>query len=101
MISRLRKQPEKKSAHGYSWIDDYSWIHQDNCLEILRDTNKLNAEVRKHLEGENNYTKKTLLESYKNILILISPVMPHFACECLEIIKNDKALEALIDAIIH
>ncbi len=63
MISRLRKQPEKKSAHGYSWIDDYSWIHQDNCLEILRDTNKLNAEVRKHLEGENNYTKNKMKDT--------------------------------------
>ena len=46
MISRLRKQPEKKSAHGYTWIDEYSWIHQDNCLEILRDPNKLNSEVK-------------------------------------------------------
>ena len=39
---------------------------------------------------ENNYTKKTLIENYNNILILISPVMPHFANECLEIIKSRK-----------
>ena len=56
-IPQLRKQPEKKSCHGYSWIDEYSWIHQDNCLEILRDTSKLNPEVRKYLEEENAYTK--------------------------------------------
>ena len=46
MIPRLRKQPEKKSCHGKEWIDDYSWVHQDNCLEILRDPSKLNPEVK-------------------------------------------------------
>ena len=40
---------------------------------------------------ENNYTKKTLFESYSNILILISPVIPHFANECLEIIKCENS----------
>ena len=40
-IPQLRKQTEKKNCHGYSWEDDYSWIHQDNCLEILRDRKKL------------------------------------------------------------
>ena len=63
MISRLRKQPEKKSAHGYSWIDDYSWVHQGNCLEILRDPNKLNSEVKKHLEAENAYTKEKMKDT--------------------------------------
>ena len=57
MIPRLRKQPEKKSCHGYNWIDDYSWVHQDNCLEILRDPSKVNPEVRKYIESENAYTK--------------------------------------------
>jgi oligopeptidase B len=56
-IPQLRKQPEKKSCHGHTWIDDYSWIHQNNCLEILRDTSKLNPEVRSYLEEENAYTK--------------------------------------------
>ena len=43
-----------------SWLqleDDYSWIHQDNCLEILRDTSKLNPEVRQYLEEENIFKK--------------------------------------------
>ena len=42
-IPQLRKQTEKKSCHNYTWVDDYSWIHQENCLEILRDKNKLNT----------------------------------------------------------
>ena len=62
-IPQLRKQPEKKSCHGYTWIDDYSWIHQDNCLEILRDTSKLNPEVRKYLEEENTYTKENMKDT--------------------------------------
>ena len=62
-IPQLRKQPEKKSCHGYTWIDDYSWIHQDNCLEILRDTSKLNPEVRKYLEEENAYTKENMKDT--------------------------------------
>ena len=59
-IPQLRKQPEKKSCHNYNWTDDYSWIHQDNCLEILRDTNKLNPEVKKYLEEENKYTAEEM-----------------------------------------
>ncbi len=63
MIPRLRKQPEKKTCHSYTWIDEYSWIHQDNCLEILRDTSKLNPEVKKYLESENAYTKKNMKDT--------------------------------------
>ena len=59
-IPQLRKQPEKKSSHGYKWIDNYSWIHQDNCLEILRDPSKVNPEVRKYIEAENAHTKKQM-----------------------------------------
>ena len=57
-IPQLRKQTEKKSCHGYGWEDDYSWVHQKNCLEILRDKAKLNPEVKTYLEQENKYTEK-------------------------------------------
>ena len=57
-IPQLRKEEEEKTCHGYTWIDNYSWIHQENCLDILRDKSKLNPEVRKYLEQENAYTKK-------------------------------------------
>ena len=68
-IPQLRKQPEKKSCHGYSWIDEYSWIHQNNCLEILRDTSKLNPEVKKYLEEENNFTNLIKLLNERNLHI--------------------------------
>ena len=69
-IPQLRKQPEKKSCHGYKWIDNYSWIHQDNCLEILRDTSKLNPEVRKYLDEENAFSSsRYFLTSGFNLLV--------------------------------
>ncbi len=38
-------------------------------------------------ELKNSYTKKTLLENYEKILVLLLPVLPHFANECLENLK--------------
>ncbi len=59
-IPQLRKQTEKKTCHSYVWEDNYSWVHQENCLEILRDKKKLNPEVQKYLELENAYTEKNM-----------------------------------------
>ena len=92
-------------------LDEIKKDHkEDKDEEIIKFTNKLIKEVTKNLDNfsynkiianlhemhsfvskqiKNNYTKKTLLESYNNILILILPVMPHFASECLEIIKSE------------
>jgi oligopeptidase B len=54
---RLEKKPEIKSYHNTKWKDDYSWIHQQNILEVLKDGSKLLPGVRKYLEAENSYTK--------------------------------------------
>ena len=66
-IPQLRKQTEKKTCHSYVWEDNYSWVHQENCLEILRDKKKLNPEVQKYLELENAYTEKNINHS-KNFI---------------------------------
>ena len=55
-IPQLKKKSEIKTCHDYSWEDNYSWIHQDDILEVLKDSKKLNLEVRKYLEEENSYT---------------------------------------------
>ena len=39
-------------------------------------------------ELKNKYTKSSLLENYSKILITMSPIIPHFANECLEILGN-------------
>ena len=54
-IPQLKKKPELKSCHNITWEDDYSWIHQENILEVLKDSSKLLPEVRKYLEDENDY----------------------------------------------
>jgi oligopeptidase B len=59
-IPYLKKKPELKSCHNVTWEDNYSWIHQKNILEVLRDKNKLLPEVKDYLEEENKYTEHHL-----------------------------------------
>jgi oligopeptidase B len=54
-IPQLNKKSEIKSCHDVSWEDNYSWIHQKDILEVLKDNKKLNPKVRKYLEEENSY----------------------------------------------
>ena len=69
-IPQLKKKPELKSCHNTTWEDNYSWIHQDNILEVLKDSSKLLPGVRKYLEEENNFTEHNLKDTkkYKKIL---------------------------------
>jgi oligopeptidase B len=60
------KKPEKKSCHNVTWEDNYSWIHQKNILEVLKDITKLDPEVKKYLEQENSYTEYHL-KNTKNL----------------------------------
>jgi oligopeptidase B len=55
-IPQLKKKTEIKTYHNISWEDDYSWIHQSDILEVLKDNKKLDPEVRKYLDEENSYT---------------------------------------------
>ena len=54
-VPQLRKKLEIKSCHNVTWEDNYSWIHQKDILEVLKDKNKLNPEVKEYLEQENEY----------------------------------------------
>ena len=56
-IPQLSKKSETKSCHNVTWTDDYSWVHQKNILEVLKDSSKLLPEVRKYLEEENKFTE--------------------------------------------
>jgi len=48
--------------------------------------NQINSEI------DNNYTSKTLIKNYKKILIVMMPVIPHFANECFSNIDENKNL---------
>ena len=40
-------------------------------------------------EINNGYKPETLIENYKKILIVITPIIPHFANECLQMINKN------------
>ena len=56
-IPQLKRKLEVKKYHNFELKDEFSWVHQKNILEVLKDSSKLNPEVRKYLEEENAYTK--------------------------------------------
>ena len=62
-VPQLRKKPEIKSCHNVKWEDNYSWIHQGDILEVLKDKNKLNPEVKEYLIQENNYADHHLRDT--------------------------------------
>ena len=62
-VPQVKKKPELKSCHNVTWEDNYSWVHQENILEVLRDGSKLLPEVREYLEQENNYTEYNLKDT--------------------------------------
>jgi len=86
---------------------------KDHDEEITKYTNKYLKKVQDNLESfsynkiianlyemysflnkqiEKTYTKNTILENYEKILVAMTPILPHFASECLSImnIKNFK-----------
>ena len=65
-IPQLQKKPELKSCHNKTWEDDYSWIHQENILEVLKDNSKLLPEVREYLEEENRFFEYQMTDT-KNL----------------------------------
>ena len=55
-IPQLKRKLEIKKYHGFELKDEFSWVHQKDILDVLKDSSKLNSEVRKYLEEENAYT---------------------------------------------
>ena len=62
-IPQLKKKNELKSCHNVTWEDNYSWVHQANILDVLKDSSKLDPEVRKYLEDENDFTNHHLKDT--------------------------------------
>jgi len=62
---KLKRKLEVKKHHGSEIKDEFSWVHQKNILEVLKDSSKLNPEVRKYLEEENAYTNFQMKDTKK------------------------------------
>ena len=86
-IPQLEKKPELKSCHNTTWEDNYSWIHQENILEVLKDSSKLLPKVRKYLDEENTHaeyylkntkdTQKSLFDEIKGRIKLDDESLPY------------------------
>ena len=66
-IPQLKKKPETKTCHNVSWVDNYSFVDQKkpSIIEVLKDSSKLNPEVKKYIDEENAYTKYNLKDTEK------------------------------------
>jgi len=62
-IPQLAKKPEKKSCHNVIWEDNYSWLHQKNILEVLKDASKLQPKIKDYLLEENAYVEHHLKDT--------------------------------------
>jgi oligopeptidase B len=54
------RRPHSFTTHGITVVDDYAWLKDADWQEVLRDPDVLNADIRKYLEAENDYTESLL-----------------------------------------
>ncbi len=92
-VPQLKKKPELKSCHNTTWEDNYSWIHQDNILEVLKDSSKLLPDVRKYLEEENNFTEHNLKDTKKYQKILFDEIKGRIKLDDESLKFKDKEFE--------
>ncbi len=92
-IPQLKKKLELKSCHNTTWEDNYSWIHQENILEVLKDGSKLLPDVRKYLEEENNYTEHNLKNTKKYQKILFDEIKGRIKLDDESLKYKDKEYE--------
>ncbi|MAH88604.1 MAG: peptidase S9 [Pelagibacterales bacterium] len=59
----LKKKKSVKYFHGYKLTDYYSWVHQNNILDVLSDANLLDKDVKNYLIKENSYANKMMSET--------------------------------------
>ena len=55
-IPKLKKIKSEKKYHDLNLIDEYAWVDQPNILEVLKDANKLDPEVKNFIKANNNIT---------------------------------------------
>jgi leucyl-tRNA synthetase len=57
---------------------------------IIANLHEMNSFFSKEINKK--YTKKTLIQNYKKILITMMPILPHFTNECLVELKEDEKI---------
>ena len=56
-IPKLKKIKSEKKYHDITLSDEYAWIDQPNILEVLKDANKLDPEVKNYISANNKVTE--------------------------------------------
>lgn len=54
------RRPRTTRVHGVERTDDYAWLRADNWQEVMRDPSRLAADIRRHLDAENAYTRAAM-----------------------------------------
>jgi oligopeptidase B len=49
--------------HGYEKRDDYAWMKAENWQEVMHDPSVLPADIRAHLEAENDFHKQVMADT--------------------------------------
>ena len=49
------KRPVEIEQHSVKRVDNYGWMRDENWQEVLRDPDKLDGDIREHLDAENVY----------------------------------------------
>ena len=65
-IPKLKQLERIKKYHGIELKDEYSWVDQQDILEVLKNPSKLLPEVKKYIE-ENNELTENYFKDTKNL----------------------------------
>jgi len=69
-IPKLKKIKNDKKYHNIVLEDEYSWVDQPDILEVLKNADKLNPDVKKYIDANNQITEDYFkdVESFKKSL---------------------------------
>jgi len=90
IMSEISKNHKKDSSEK---LDKYTNLYLKKMTDnlnsfsynvLIAGIHEMYTYVTKEINN-NDYTKKTLINNYRKILITLLPIIPHFASECLEI----------------
>ena len=77
-IPKLKKIKSEKKYHDLTLSDEYAWVDQPNILEVLKDANKLNPEVKNYI-SENNKITEDYFKDVRDLQKIFRTLLP-FGC---------------------
>src|SRR5262245_12830490 len=57
---RAKKIEHTTTLHGLTRSDPYHWLRDDDWQRVMREPERLAADIRQHLDAENSYTEEAL-----------------------------------------